>query len=309
MDLGMGLNKKKGLILAKSEDMLIKFPIPAGGKTIQLPLTGICNCTIYWGDGTVTYPEGNLSYPSAECTHFYEEGTFLCRIKGTADRFGYSNSTEWEGGRLSPYILSFGRQIQSFVGAFAGCRLASIPKYLPEQITSLSFMFSKCSGDISNCQYWNTSNITNMSRFVLYTPQDPNVENYDVSSVSDFVSFATGNTGFNQYLGKWKLRTIGTNMYGFANVATTGWVSSKIEPTIISWANYVKSTYNGKSKNTPKDVQLGLPNIELTSTIYPDEEIETYDLGENAFRDALSAHTFLITGTEFNGAGWTISFG
>ncbi|WP_434328764.1 BspA family leucine-rich repeat surface protein [Mycoplasma capricolum subsp. capricolum] len=90
-----------------------------------------------------------------------------------------------------------------------------VPKTLPKEITSLAQAFKGNENEsIDGIQYWDTSNVTNMSRmFWEATSFNQPIGNWDTSNVTNMEYMFYEAKNFNQSIGNWNTSNV-TNMAG-----------------------------------------------------------------------------------------------
>jgi surface protein len=186
---------------------------------IELPYspTGTYDGTIDWGDGTVT----TNSYENR--IHDYAvSGTYTITISGTINGWDFFNYA-------TPYRSSIKEIIQwgqlkgensSNIYMFFECSnlvltgVTDTPNL--NGITSLNDMFGNCSSltTVNNMNNWNVSRVTNMrSMFFGATLFNQNIGSWDVSNVTQMNTMFGGCTSFNQDINNWDVSNV-TNMVG-----------------------------------------------------------------------------------------------
>jgi surface protein len=207
---------------------------------IQLPIRDITSdITIDWGDGTVAtthlhdYPEHDYAY--------INDGEYTITISGGQfSHFGYIKPQEIEEpdpligiANLRGLVQWGSYDITNMSGAFYNATgLLSVPDYIPENVTDLSFMFERAASfnqDISN---WNVSNVTTMEGMFKDTAEFNNGDasfgigsQFSISLGGDIsktinMSFMFDNTrSFNQDISSWDVSKVTTMAFMF--VGTT----------------------------------------------------------------------------------------
>ena len=145
-----------------STPMSLEYHTATGNLTITLPLYGIVDVLINWGDTSTLYPYTT----TGDKTHTYSSvGTFTVSIYNRLTQFGNGSSSYANADRLYK-VNSFGDiSLTSLSGAFYGAtNLTQVPTSLPTSstITDLSYTFKNATSfnqDISN---WTISSITTM---------------------------------------------------------------------------------------------------------------------------------------------------
>lgn len=207
-------DKLRSLSEVPSKDMLLVFDTSLGDLTIEVPLNGTVNATVFWGDGT------SDSYTTAGTkTHTYSTGgAYTVRISGTVTQFGSGTSplTRPEFTRC----LSFGDiGLTSLSGAFRNClNLVEVPNQIPSTVTSLDNCFFASRNFNQNIGSWNTTNVTSMIQVfasaVGVMQFNQNIGSWNTSSVismTGMFSSSGGTSAFNQDISSWNTSSV-TNM-------------------------------------------------------------------------------------------------
>ena len=183
----------------------------SAGNTITLPLGGIVNVKISWGDGsrqTVT-SAGNISHT------YSSSGNYTVTVSGTVTSYGNQSVnnikliavTSWGDIGLTNLSNAF----------YNASNLKIVPVYLPSTITDLSYSFYGASNFNDNLSGWNVSNITNMN-FMFYNASlfNVNIGSWNVSSVTSMTSMFQNATNFNQNLSNWCVKNISSQPANFS---------------------------------------------------------------------------------------------
>jgi hypothetical protein len=257
LGLGLGLGRQGGG--GESPDMILVYEIPSAGTNIQLAIqanstwfsTGQ-SVVINWGDGSAAETVSATSEQSGYIGHTYTAArTYTIRISGSMTMYGRGGSVEIAGQTLLTRIDSFGKLgVTSLTRAFIGCKgLTSVPKTLPDNVTSTRDMFQSCDGngfnpDVSN---WDVSKVGNMSGMFYSCSGDafnPDVSNWNVSSVPNiaYMFYKCYGAAFNPDMESWTLKTGVTTSAMF--------LESKIQPAtwlddlLVAWAANPKQGNN-----------------------------------------------------------------
>jgi surface protein len=161
-----------------STPMSLEYRVVAGNLTITLPLYGIVDVFINWGDSITLYPYTT----TGDKTHTYSTiGTYTVLIYNRLTQFGNGSTSYANADRLYT-VNSFGEiSLTSLSGAFYGAtNLTQVPTSLPTSstITNLSYTFKNATlfnQDISN---WTISSITTMEN--MFDGVTLSTVNYDL---------------------------------------------------------------------------------------------------------------------------------
>lgn len=182
--------------------------------------------TIDWGDGNIEFV--NVAGEKAHTYVVADEYTVL--VNGIFTSFGdKDNNITYRYNTNLKEIVSFGNVgLVSLAGScnYLGASLVSVPNSIPNTVTNLRLMFSNwnydtTSGKLDNIQYWDTSNVTDMSGMFFNTPVfNINIGNWDTGNVTDMSDMLGQNITnsmldaiFNQDIGSWNTTNV-TNMSG-----------------------------------------------------------------------------------------------
>lgn len=196
------------------QSMVLVFNTRKGNstKTVALPLHGEVDATINWGDGS----EERVTSPQV-VEHTYENtALYEVTITGKVTHFGpvYENLSQsyFENYSMKLFeVKSFGELgITSLHRAFSkNFNELTVPDYLPQTVTDLSYLFqdaSKFNDDISE---WNTGNVTDMHNMfdqALVFNQD--ISGWNTGSVTDMSWMFQQAYKFNQDIGEWNTANV-----------------------------------------------------------------------------------------------------
>jgi len=187
-----------------SNDNQVKLPLESGG---------IYNFIVNWGDGnydTIT------SWNQEEVTHTYtSEGVYTIIINGTLIGWRFYN----EGDKLKLLeIKEWGSLRLGNSGSyFWGCsnlNLTASDNLDLTGTTTLYGAFRYCSnlGDTGNMNNWDVSSVTNMNSMFDYASSfNQDISNWDVSSVTNMEEMFNRASSFNKSIGNWNVSSV-TNM-------------------------------------------------------------------------------------------------
>lgn len=213
------------------------------GDTIYLPLYGVVNVNVDWGDtNSNTYTTAGL------VSHTYTSaGSYTVLINGTLTIFGSSINDQ-------TYLTSvndFGDLgLTSLEYAFrSAVSLTTVPSTLPSTVTNLSYTFiSATNFNDANVVSWDTSNITNMSyMFYDVSAFNQNIGSWTTSSVTNMRNMFYGASIFNQDIGGWDTSVVTNMSYMFRNASAFNqnigsWTTSNV--TDMSYMFYNASVFN-----------------------------------------------------------------
>lgn len=224
---GGGAEVERKLILATEEasgDALVLIFNTAleADNTVTLPLKGVVDVTIDWGDASA-----NASCPAVANAPGYVQcaypaaGTYTVSIEGTLTGFGdlegYNGS--WNGYPNVEKLIevrSFGNVglVDLFGGFMSATNLVKVPEILPPTVRSLSALFAYASSfNHPNVTLWDTANVTDMSSTFSGTPFSHPIGNWDTSSVTNMAYMFNNATSFNQPIDAWNTSSV-TSMQG-----------------------------------------------------------------------------------------------
>jgi hypothetical protein len=249
LNLGLGLGRQVGSV--ESPDMILVYAIPAPSTDIQLAIqanstwfsTGQ-SVVISWGDGSANETVSATSPHTGYIGHTYTAvGTYTIKISGSMTMYGRSSAVDIAGQAYLTRIDSFGKLgLTSFSRAFIGCKgLTSVPKTLPDNVTSTRDMFQNCDGngfnpDVSN---WNVSKVENMSGMFYNcygAAFNPDVSKWDVSSVPNigYMFYNCYGAAFNPDMKSWTLKTSVTTtaMFDGSKTQPPTWLDN----LLVEWA-------------------------------------------------------------------------
>ncbi len=209
-------------------------------NTITLPLTstGTYNFIVDWGDENY---DRITSYNQPEITHTYSSGGIkTIGINGTINGWSFGGY----GDRLKiTSIEQWGDlTLGNDAGYFAACfnlKLSGVTDTLNlSGTTDLTNMFRFCSSltTVNNMENWDVSNVTNMNHMFLNSSFNQPIGNWNVSGVTDMTDMFY-NTQFNQPLSGWNVGNVlymGSMFYGTPfNQPIGNWDVSKV--ISMSW--------------------------------------------------------------------------
>ncbi len=180
------------------------------GSVVTLPLRGDVDVLIHWGSSEanqscptkITSP-GNISCP------YPDEGEYLISIKGTLSQFGSGSSSYPNADKILAVERWGDLGIQSLSGAFYGAKnLASVPP-LPENIVDISYMFYQAESFNQDINEWDVSQVTDMTRaFAGARTFNQPLENWNVSQVTSMAGMFSGAENFDQELWFWNVGAV-----------------------------------------------------------------------------------------------------
>ena len=183
----------------------------SAGTTITLPLYGTVNVNVDWGDSQsepfTTVGDKNHTYAS--------EGTYTVRISGTLTQFGNGINVYANADKLTK-VTNFGSiGLTSLSGAFNGTtNLTDVPSTLPSGILDLSYSFrSTGQANIINLNNWNVSNVTDMKKmFCAAFVFNQDIGSWNVSNVTNmrdmFINASAFNNGGSSTINNWTVSSV-----------------------------------------------------------------------------------------------------
>jgi len=244
-DAVLSLKKNKnwtfidGGITNLPEPMILEYNITAASQSIILPLYGIVDVLINWGDGSPIEEiinEGDLSHTYASI------GTYQVIINNKLTQFGKGSLTYFNADKLTK-VIDFGEiKLESLSGAFRNAinltQITALPS-INSTIRDLSYCFKGATG--FNDQY---------------------IKNWDVSQTTNMTSMFEDAKLFNQSLSNWVVTgvTAMNNMFKGIQLSKVNY-----DDILISWSGqYVKSNVNfnaGSSIYSFKDPEYARYNL------------------------------------------------
>ena len=254
---------------------LLEIVVPSGSLEMQIPLRGITDVTVEWGDGTYTTHTANYPHsPTNSISHTYSSpGTYTIAIRGETEQFGDYVQDDLERSIYSEKItkvFSFGDLgIVNFQYAFGGAiNLMEVPAQLPPNVIELRQMFRDATSfndDISN---WDVSTVTNMrAMFKGASSFNQDISNWDVSSVTLMTALFWGATSFNQDISSWDVSSVNImeNMFNDA---------SSFNQDISSWdvssVTNMESLFNGAVSFNQDISSWDVSNVENMIEMFKD---------------------------------------
>ena len=173
------------------------------GTTVTIPLKGIVDVVVAWGDGNIS------SYNTAgNYAHTYSApGAYTVTISGSLTGYGSSIADN----TMLAAVVSWGDTglTDTSYAFYNATNLVLVPTTIPSSVTDSSYMFAGASSINSDISLWNTRSITNMeSMFDGATAFNNNIEAWDVSSVTNMTAMFNAATAFNQNLSNWCVTNI-----------------------------------------------------------------------------------------------------
>ncbi len=168
------------------EPMILEYNITSSMQSIILPLYGIVDVLIDWGDGSPIEEiinEGDLSHT------YTSVGTYQVIINKKLTQFGKGSLTYSNADKLKK-VTSFGEiKLQSLSGAFRDAinltQITALPS-INSTISDLSYCFKGATGfNDSYIKNWDVSQVTNMiSMFEDAKSFNQSLSNWDVTGVT-----------------------------------------------------------------------------------------------------------------------------
>ena len=232
LGLGLGLGAQSR---AAQKDMILVYEIPDPNTDIELAIQANStyfsagqSVVISWGDGSANEPVSDTG-GSTYIGHTYTAaGTYKVKISGSMTMYGRSSGVDIAGQAYLTRVDSFGKLgITSFRFAFYKCTgLMSVPKTLPDSVTSMQDTFRNCYGDGFNpdVSKWDVSEVRCMSAMFNNCSGagfNPDVSNWNVSKVTSMKGMfqncshanfkgGRGVDGLGRGIANWKPKSLST---------------------------------------------------------------------------------------------------
>ncbi|KKW61751.1 BspA family leucine-rich repeat surface protein [Mycoplasma capricolum] len=134
--------------------------------------------------------------------------------------------------------------------------IRTVPKELPKHITSLNSVFKENISDkIEGIQYWDTSNITDMSNmFESAQWFDQDISNWNTSKVTNMSSMFYDAKLFNKNISKWDISHV-------TNISRMFWGASSFDQDLSKWNT--TSVINFASFSDNQNKNFILPKVEI----------------------------------------------
>ncbi|NBW70381.1 MAG: BspA family leucine-rich repeat surface protein, partial [Bacteroidetes bacterium] len=278
---------------------LLEIVVPSDSLEMQLPLRGITDVTVEWGDGTYTTHTANYPQsPTNSITHTYSSpGTYTIAIQGETEQFGDNDQEDIDRRIYSERItkvLSFGDLgLKSLESAFENAsNLVGVPQVLPSTVNSLEGTFAHASSfNDSNVTLWDVSSVTDMNE--LFKGADAfnqDIGSWDVRSVTDMNLMFDNATSFNQDIGSWDVSNV-TDMGGlffFAgsfnqnlgswNIGNVTFMTEMLTNSGLSKENYTSTLIGWGQQTVQNGVTLDAVGKEFDYAAYDERQnlIDTY---------------------------------
>ncbi|MFX1477406.1 MAG: BspA family leucine-rich repeat surface protein [Promethearchaeota archaeon] len=196
----------------------------SGRDQIILPLesNGTYNFEVDWGDGT---NNTITSWNQPEVNHTYDsEGVYIIKILGDINGWSFNDGGDHD--KLLE-ITQWGDLHLGNTGSyFLGCENLIITASDILNLTgttNLARAFMGCYNidQVNNMNNWDVSSVTNMNRmFHFATNFNQDISNWDVSSVTDMQSMFWSAGSFNQDIGNWDVSSVTDMRYMFRSAGS-----------------------------------------------------------------------------------------
>ena len=193
--------------------------VNSSNKSITIPIklnyTGDYNYTVNWGDGSIS------KNVDKSITHTYvKDGNYTVKINGAFPAIYLNNG----GHDLYTYYIGNPDKLieikqwgdikwKSFVKAFAGAHNLKITATDTPNLKNVTYMYGAFAFDdtniFNNINDWNVSNVTNMSwMFKGATKFNQPLNKWNVSNVTYMRGMFQGATSFNQNISNWNVSNV-----------------------------------------------------------------------------------------------------
>lgn len=311
-----GIQVSNGVVI--SDGVLISPPSPTPPTTpmvlIYETITPNQEVKLQLGDvsfgdtaiGTIDWGDGNIEFVSmaGEKAHTYVVADeYTVSVDGLFTAFGNRNLPIPNSNTNLKEIVSFGNVgLTSLQGCCSGLgtSLVSVPNSIPTTVTNLILMFSywnydTTSGKLDNIQYWDTSNVTNMSSMFFNSPVfNINIENWDTGNVTDMSGMLGQNITtngldaiFNQNIGNWNTSNV-TNMSGLFEGAVSfdqdisSWNTTNVTDMSFMFQrafNFNQDIGNWNTSNVTTMISMFAGQRLLSLYTLFDQDISSWDTG------------------------------
>jgi len=184
---------------------------------VNMPFISSYKYTIDWGDGTVSKDM------IATVIHTYQsDGNYTVKITGSFPAIYLNGDTN---AKKLKKITQWGDvEWMSFENAFAGAQnleitAADTPDL--EKVTNMSYAFQSVqTNTFNNIENWDVSNVTNMSgMFLEASAFNQPLNNWNVANVTDMSYMFWHAAAFNQPIEKWNVGNVKNMTYMFAETS------------------------------------------------------------------------------------------
>jgi surface protein len=288
----------------------------SGGKTITIPGTVGSSFTVDWGDGNTTTETGGT------ISHTYASGraTSTVSIGATGDSGAFTTFQFNNSGSKSDLIdiTQWGSIVwSSMEKMFWGCDNTNFTTITATDTpnlsicTSLTLMFYNCHylQSINNINNWDVSNITNIGQiFRAAYVFNQDISSWDTSSITTYFYAFFSARAFNQNLSNWTLNTSLSSI--LSTYADSGIQINQYTDTIVGWAVQVSKNSAPYTVNMGNQYPIASAYFDCTRTQDTDNSGNSVDYSTKygsdwtaaGWTDAGDALNFLIDSTR----NWTI---